>query len=288
MRTRDIFYDKYPKKLQELISQTTGKFTSGIANYGLIYGDNKIAYHTNTACHAGLQIGRRWLKNFNMEAIDHIHRDEKLHYVWSSIRVYNNEWEDRHKAFIDYLVNRSIYHHAFVSKSADKIIHDRCLLLRTDVNNDYLAAACIASRALWEKVPVLNSWYNMVKDGVDERVAHMLAHAVSDKLNLSTFNGHCCFNGYYSVDDCKQMYKADELAFSDPLYCDSPRYDSIHKLKYRLKFNCIPWSQYGKGKSKEVYSFTDAVTTMFLKNSGTARSTTMKAIKEIEKEIINA
>jgi len=77
--------------------------------------------------------------------------------------------------FISWLIHRSPWSKAIVSKSVRSVFRNG-IIMRTDVPSNFMAQALIITRQLWEYPEIVNKWRDLVKGGVDETLAFVLAH----------------------------------------------------------------------------------------------------------------
>lgn len=79
--------------------------------------------------------------------------------------------------FFDYLLNRSPYKSAFLSKDTSKL-EDDGIMVRLDVPYNLAIAAGILTRAPWEWPGVVTTFINLVAAGLHEDRAFLVAHLV--------------------------------------------------------------------------------------------------------------
>ena len=85
--------------------------------------------------------------------------------------------------YLDYLMNRSPYAAAFIDKDAAKCVADDAIAITGAVPSNQMAAACVATRSMWERRGLLCYLFCKLSDaGVNENLALLLA-------NLATLGG---------------------------------------------------------------------------------------------------
>lgn len=181
------------KYLKETVEAGEG-INGRTAYYGYFHeGAKGNTISTNTACHASLycngaknSIG---VVNCLVKNYDQNHGPGK----WADTT------DEEKIMFLDWLAKRSPYKSAFVSKSAKKILKQGAALLTSEAPGNVLGGACVSMRRLWEHTIVLQVWCDLVKAGVGENLAYVLAHCAAGSrtngLNWGNFAGwHVAIN----------------------------------------------------------------------------------------------
>jgi hypothetical protein len=161
------------------------------ARYGWANEEGQGVYST-TVCHAGLSQENHPLVivNFN-----------QTHYAQSHGPGYWTDTTDEMKeAFLDWLMNRSAYAKAFITKDPKEQLAQGYSLLRTDVYGHTLGAACVAQRNMWEHTSILVAWYDLVKAGTPEDMAFFVAHMMSFNKDKNGGVGFNATRGHVVLD----------------------------------------------------------------------------------------
>lgn len=80
--------------------------------------------------------------------------------------------------FVDYLLNRSIYSEAFISKDAAVALEEEMVVMDGSKAGNLIGGAAVAMRRLWEHVYVARSAYDLAKQGVNEDLAFAIGHTI--------------------------------------------------------------------------------------------------------------
>lgn len=181
------------KYLKETVKEGEGR-SGRTAYYSCFHeGAKGNIISINTACHAGLcsysYKGSIGVVNCLIKNYGGNHGPGR----WSDTT------DEEKIMFLDWLVKRSPYKTAFVSKKATKILKQGAALLTSEAPGNILGGACVSMRRLWEHTIVLQVWCDLVKAGVNENLAYVLGHLAAgskDKgLNWSNFAGwHVAIN----------------------------------------------------------------------------------------------
>lgn len=227
-----FYEDKYPDKVEKSIEfiKKHGEFNARgtCAQWSFTTDDRDITtIHSNTACHAGLNSPFRDCKTAPKGKIDYIY-DHIVNYRLAR----DNHEPSTHMMFIDFLVNRSWLKEAYLSKNAARIWEDRVYVMDPTVDNNYLTQAMVMNRCHAENDKVLTSWVEMVKLGIEENTALMLAHTWTPrggkKFSANVTCGHSALNGNNGVQQ-----KVDTLSW---LSKGKVRQNSYNKV---LRYNRI-------------------------------------------------
>ncbi len=191
------------EKLQALIPKAIGeckkKSQNVTARYAFIYQNGQIKVNGNTACHATVMgIGSPEKKK-----------------IASIVTCINRGRDDCNEGvaigYYDWLLNRSPYASAFVTKDARKAHKkDRYVVMDVSVPANLLQGALVATRQTWEHNPVCYTQHKLTQLGVNESVAHLLGcllrptRSSPSNLTLSVQgSGHFHIDVHYmSLEDC--------------------------------------------------------------------------------------
>ncbi|MNZ65598.1 hypothetical protein D3C78_837950 [compost metagenome] len=111
--------------------------------------------------------------------------------------------EEEALMFLDWLLNRSPYASAFVTKSAHEALYHKATISDAFTPSNLMAAGMVASRRLWEYAFVTRVFCDLVKVGVNEDLAYWLGHIAAGSFNRSgSFNWSSSKSGHCSVDTC--------------------------------------------------------------------------------------
>lgn len=136
-------------------------------------------------------------------------------------------------AFVDYVANRSVYADVFYTKDARKIIQ-RPYILHTHFPAAMVIGAAANIRYFVDHPNIPRCFFDLVKEGVDENIAHLLAQAVR--------NGG---NGQWDFDTVASWHSAFGIGFDKfmaqnflnrkwdkglPLFAESTIYSPLNRL----------------------------------------------------------
>lgn len=124
-----------------------------VGNSGGIISDNQ-------ACHAGMSNGDYPVNPFAI--VNSIQK----------VKVKDGEAI----RYLDWLLNRSPYADTFLSKSAARVLKQQYSVSRADYPSNILVGGLIATRRLWEYEGVAELWDSLVKAGMSENMAYLVAH----------------------------------------------------------------------------------------------------------------
>jgi len=124
--------------------------------------------------------------------------------------------------FLDYLINRSPYAMAFITKDANEAL-ERGMELNVDAPYEVFGAAAIMTRMLWENYSQLEMWLKLLKEGVSEDMALVGAHIASDGGRLYYYdalgNAHKAMYGSNvskeNIENLLQRIPRDARSFKD-------------------------------------------------------------------------
>lgn len=93
--------------------------------------------------------------------------------------------------FVDYLLNRSAYKDAFITKDAAVALEEQMVVMDGEQPGNLVGGAAVALRRLWEHVYVARSAYDLAQQGVNEDLAFAIGHTIQapseikDNTNVS-------------------------------------------------------------------------------------------------------
>lgn len=77
--------------------------------------------------------------------------------------------------YLDWLLNRSPWKTAFVTRNVGKAWRDCIVVLNTDAPANMMVGGAVGVRRLWETKRIITTWIDLVKAGVHEDLAYYLA-----------------------------------------------------------------------------------------------------------------
>lgn len=132
-------------------------------------------YH---ACHAALAHNK----------IDSLVHGGQLKYVCSSIQSNNPGYKNSSiadkKLYLDYLMNRSPYSQAFKCKDVEWCFEHGFVIGNINTPSNILAAGLVHTRRMWEFTHIVRVFALLVKAGMCEDLAFLLAYSTSIKSEL--------------------------------------------------------------------------------------------------------
>ena len=149
--------DKYKKAL----SYMQVKGLNVVNRLALVYTDGVVGHLESTNCTASLNR----LNN----------GDRQLECILSCVG-YGVENEEYYNPFINWLVKRSPYADAFLSKQASKVGKDKCLIVNPNCPSNIMVGGIMAARGTYENTGIAKGWYELTKRGVNENLAFILSH----------------------------------------------------------------------------------------------------------------
>jgi len=162
------------------------------------------------------------------------------------------------RAYLDYLMNRSPYQNAYLSKDADLCIQQDAIAITGHVPSNLMAGACVATRSIWERGGGLAYIFcELSERGVPEDVAFMLANTAtissSDEGRTIRWNrpeeDHHPFSPLPFTWDCLKNFLTHTPAQPNSTWVESSNYRGLNKL-----FLSYPEGQTNK-KAGEVMRF---------------------------------
>jgi len=203
------------------------------ANLSIIY-DEEVGYGwvDNTACSAGLGYTYRdrakgdkfYEHKRNAIASLHQHRNS----------AYGNLTEAEQRVFYDWFLRRSPYAKCISTKSVDYAMKFG-ILIDGNFPANLVVGATIAQRVLWEYTPIVRSMQCLVKLGMNESIAFMIAHTyVVDGGGLIVSrhakDGHTAIDGGCISDAVLINFYKGKMPNKLPNYSEHKNYDKIHML----------------------------------------------------------
>lgn len=86
--------------------------------------------------------------------------------------------------FVDYMLNRSIYSDAFITKDATQALAEGVVLIDGEKPGNLVGGAAVGLRRLWEHVYVARAAYDLVQQGVNEDLAFAIGHTIQAPSNI--------------------------------------------------------------------------------------------------------
>lgn len=113
--------------------------------------------------------------------------------------------------FVDYIINRSAYSSAFISKDAEQCLKDQMTISSGDHPSNFMVAGLVALRRLWEYTTVVSVAYALAQQGVNEDLAFILGHlaqVAEDPSEKSVLTWNACKAGHCSLNPQRMDFKA--------------------------------------------------------------------------------
>lgn len=142
--------------------------------------------------------------------------------------------------YLDWLLNRSPYSDAFITKDAVKALEECIVVSSGDHPGNYVGGSIVSLRLLWEHTYVAQSAYDLHKAGVPEDLAFLLGHTiqVERKIKPESYTEWSANTSWHSSIDVGQMGFVGVKAFmqhkptslSDNLYVKSGQYSGYSAL----------------------------------------------------------
>ncbi|MDB4302057.1 hypothetical protein N9924_00670 [bacterium] len=147
-----------------------------VALCGVCYegGKEDLWVSGNTACHAGL----------NRDGY-HGGGAKDIGNAIAVVSMYMTEHEgggvcDKHKImYLDWLLNRSPYQTAFLSKDAEVCVAEGYVVADPTQPSNMMVAGLVAQRRMWEYSYIARTWVSLVEEGCNEDMAYFYAHIIS-------------------------------------------------------------------------------------------------------------
>tara|TARA_R110000772_G_scaffold129472_2_gene237608 strand:+ start:25705 stop:26517 length:813 start_codon:yes stop_codon:yes gene_type:complete len=204
--------DKYKKALSYM--QDEG--LNVVNRLALVYTDGEIKHIASTNCTASLGVGSA---------------DRQLECILSCVG-YGVENEEYYNPFINWLVKRSPYADAFLSKQASKVGEDKCLIVNPDCPSNIMVGGIIAARGTYENTGIAKSWCELTKRGVNENLAFILSHwAKYGMAGVVGFQGHT--QSHHAVDGNYATKCYIKAFINNKPYRINPTYQSVRR------YSCI-------------------------------------------------
>lgn len=226
--------DKTLKKAHAALEILQNK--PSLSNYGFVYEKRENRLWTGMACY------------YALGGVRHIGNVEKpkyfIDYVWCNpggreILDRNERMHGTPKEgtleYIDFILNRSAWSDAFVTKDADEVV-DRGSVLRTDMDVRYILTAAMLFRYIYEIPAHVPKWLS-IKDHVDPSVAILFTHCLQvgkdNRIEVwKVGDGHRILSGY---DVTKQrvwnvMHKQYDDGEKRPTMAENSSYTGLRKI----------------------------------------------------------
>lgn len=189
--------------IDKAISDCKKESQNVTARYAFIYNNGKIVVSQNTACH---------------HSVMSLGRDDKLKTQSIVTCINGPKAQDAHLTkeesvqFYDWLLNRSPYANAFVSKDADESFNKhKYAVMNVSAPANMLQGALITTRQPWEHHNVVKVFCKLVDRGVDENTAYILGSLFRESTGDSLTYG-MQMAGHFNLD-LAVMKVADCISF---------------------------------------------------------------------------
>ena len=190
---------------------------TGLTAINILFDNGDIKYVENQACQAGLSLYYE-----DRTPILSASKTQKLLCP-----------EDEAKRFCDWLVNRSPYSPAFVTKDAEYCVKEG-VVTQTDVNANIMVAGQVVHRYLWEWPEVVSFW-NYLSSFYGEDFSFLLAHSYKirgRKVNEANMGGHMAITTSDIYDDYCLAFRNRKISedFDDGPYKCVKRYSGFSRI----------------------------------------------------------
>lgn len=170
------------------VNKTYGKFCCSA--YTILLEDGTHSGEHSTACYGGLSNAA--VRNKKPIAVVN-----QLQTRYGS--YYGRLPKGTAKAYLDWLINRSVFSDTFYEKDVDKILEEEIWVTRCDIPGNIMVAAMTCLRALTESDRSCRSgevFLPLVQAGCTEEFAFVLGHFMKDgQLKTDSYDSHhCMFN----------------------------------------------------------------------------------------------
>jgi hypothetical protein len=225
-------------KYKEALSYMQAKGLNVVNRLAIVHTDGEIKHFDSTACTASLRSGSA---------------DRQLECILSCVG-YGVENEEYYKPFINWLIKRSPYADAFLSKQASKVGRDKCLIVNPNCPSNIMAGGIIAARGTYENKGIAMGWYELTKRGVNENLAFILSHWVKCGMagvvgfQGSTQNHHAVEANYATKDYIKAFINNKPEVIL-------PTYQSVRRY-YRIQDT---WGDTGEDREYYLQQFFDKI-----------------------------
>jgi len=143
------------------------------------------------------------------------------------------------RAYLDYLMNRSPYQSAFLSKDVDVCLEQDAIAITGHVPSNLMAGACVATRSVWERAGgLVYIFCELNQRGVPEDVAFMLAQTATissgDEGRTIRWNrnseDHHPFCPLPFTWECLKNFLTHTPAQPNKTWAESSNYRGLNKL----------------------------------------------------------
>lgn len=163
----------------------------GTCSYAVVRNDGTLNLQLSDVCHARLSPG--------------VYAFESVHAQFNS-RI-KEEYRETYKKMVDWLVNRSHFADAFITKDAQFII-DNYAEYNTDCPLWHVFSAAVALRGFQEFPGQARSWKVLEEAGVEEKYLWIAALLFDENGNYQgTTDGHRTWGSSIPVDKLKKWFK---------------------------------------------------------------------------------
>lgn len=194
--------DNIPALIEKAIADCKKQHQNVTARYAFVYNNGSVVVSGNTACHNSVMSMGGGEKTTVVSIVTCINGNTSQ----------NSLTEEQSLKFYDWLLNRSPYAEAFVSKDANKTFkEDRYAVMNVSSPANMLQGALVTSRQPWEHWNVVRVFCKLVDKGIDENTAYlfgsMFRESTDKSLTVSLQSG-----GHFNLDIVNMSVK-DCLAF---------------------------------------------------------------------------
>ena len=191
--------------LNKLLEKT--KLGSGVCSYAMVDTEGNERFQVRDICHARLtsQYERKFYRTAVLEV--------KGHYK-------EHKHPEAFKAYVDYVINRSPWKGAFITRTTDEVISSGIAL---DVNKgvNYVVSAAVALRIGHEYMHLAKDFFELSSSGCPEHLAFLTAsmcngYHCKGQYELGGQNGaHHILSSGMSLDNLKAFFFKGEANMGD-------------------------------------------------------------------------
>lgn len=193
-----------PAIIQHELDLREDLFSKGgasICSFGFEFEDGSRSLQYNAPCHAGLRVyyGGKGPKKVT-----------QLAYCIRREKRFITGKEEAHKAYVDYIINKSPWAVAFLTKDIEEA-YTKDILMNIDANHNVVCGAAVALRVGTEKQGRIDTFKMLVDKGVSGHAAWLISfcYVPNGKGYVPSFSG-----GGHDVIDCYRSWKGMIQFFS--------------------------------------------------------------------------
>lgn len=142
--------------------------------------------------------------------------------------------------YLDWLLNRSPYADAFITKDAVKALEERIVVSSGDHAGNYIGGSIVSLRLLWEHTYAAQAAYDLHQAGVAEHLAFLLGHTiqVERKIKEDSVTEWSANTSWHSSIDVgcmgfkgiKAFFKHKPTYVSDNIYSKAGQYEGYSRM----------------------------------------------------------